>query len=42
MFPANFLLEIPSANVIQDVNIRLFYDSVEEIMGHTYQTFIMM
>jgi len=41
MFPANFLVEIPSANVIQDVNIRLFYDSVAEIMGHTYQTFIM-
>ena len=41
MFPADFRLQIPSASVIQDVNIRLFYDSVAEIMGHTYQAFIM-
>jgi len=41
IFPANFRAEVPSANVIQDVNIRLFYDSVAEIMGHTYQTLIM-
>jgi hypothetical protein len=41
IFPAGAPVDSPASNVIQDVNIRLFYDGVAEAMGCRYEDLVL-
>ena len=40
IFPSKSLQDVTIANVIQDVNIRIFHNTVAEVMGISFQDFI--
>jgi len=41
IFAAGLSVHTPAANVIQDANIRLFYDGVAEAMGCRYEDLVL-